>query len=34
MQITDVQTELDEAVECTNAVLRRFEKTHAEQKLN
>jgi sn-glycerol 3-phosphate transport system substrate-binding protein len=34
MQNADVQTELDQAVERSNTVLRRFEKTYAGQKLN
>lgn len=34
MQNADVQAELDQAVERSNAVLRRFEKTYAGQKLN
>jgi sn-glycerol 3-phosphate transport system substrate-binding protein len=34
MQNADVQAELDQAADRSNAVLRRFEKTYAGQKLN
>lgn len=34
MQNADVQTQLDQTVERGNAILRRFEKTYAGQKLN